>query len=145
MYVWAFHFAMKKAKRYRFALLLAGFWPLTIFMCGSFSYDAIYLSSFLVFLGLSLSDMDGKYDFWICVISFGLMISIKPTSVVLIVLIFLMPKERTSAKSSTSKKEEPDTPVILSLPFLPHSEVLRLRLIARTALPGPLPLRSSRP
>ena len=94
MYVWAFHFAMKKAKRYRFALLLAGFWPLTIFMCGSFSYDAIYLSSFLVFLGLSLSDMDGKYDFWICVISFGLMISIKPTSVVLIVLIFLMPKEK---------------------------------------------------
>ena len=98
MYVFAFNFAMRKAKRYRFALLLAGFWPLTIFMCGSFSYDAIYLSSFLVFLGLMLGDFEDKRDFWYSVISFGLLISIKPTSVVLLALIFLLPKEKRSWK-----------------------------------------------
>ena len=98
MYVFAFNFAMRKAKRYRFALLLAGFWPLTLFMCGSFSYDAIYLSSFLVFLGLVLGDMEGKHDFWWCVISFGLLISIKPTSIVLLLMLFLLPKEKRSWK-----------------------------------------------
>ena len=98
MYVFAFNFAMRKAKRYRFALLLAGFWPLTLFMCGSFSYDAIYLSSFLVFLGLMLGDFEDKRDFWYTIISFGLLISIKPTSVILLVLIFLLPKEKRSWK-----------------------------------------------
>lgn len=98
MYVFAFNFAMRKAKRYRFALLLAGFWPLTLFMCGSFSYDAIYLSSFLAFLGLMLGDFEDKRDFWYSVISFGLLISIKPTSVVLLFLIFLLPKEKRDWK-----------------------------------------------
>ena len=102
MYVCAFNFAMRKAKRYRFAVLLAGFWPLTLFMCSSFSYDAIYLSSFLAFLGLMLGDFEDKKDFWYSVISFGLLISIKPTSVVLLFLIFLLPKEKRSWKMAAA-------------------------------------------
>ena len=98
MFVWAVWRAMHKAKRYRFAVMIAAFWPLTVFMCASLSYDALYLSAFLIFISSVLGEVRTKRETAEAVLSFGIMVAIKPTSAVLALLFLLLPKEERKPK-----------------------------------------------
>ncbi len=93
MYTAAVWYAVKKAKRYRPAVLAAAFWPLTVYMSASLSYDALYLSAFLVYLGSVFGEMETVRDRWVTVISFGILAAIKPTAAVLVLLLLLLPRE----------------------------------------------------
>ena len=89
MYAAATYFAVKTAKRYRYLVLLSAFWPLTAFVCGSLSYDALYMSAFLVMLGCALGGAESRRDVLLLCGSFWVMMSIKPTAAFLVALVWL--------------------------------------------------------
>ena len=90
LYVMAFTFALRRAKRYRLMVLLTGFWPLTIYTCSSFSYDALFHCLLLCLLGFLFSEASDRMTLLGMALCFGGMVSIKPTTLALLPIFFLL-------------------------------------------------------
>ncbi len=93
-------YATKRATRYRTTLLAVIFFPLTVFMSASTSYDAMLLAGLFLFLGVLFSDHIGKKDFVILLIAFSIIIMIKPLYLILALLLFAVPKENFRFKGN---------------------------------------------
>lgn len=86
-------FAVKRADRWQTPLLVVIFFPLTLFMAASFSYDAMLLAALMIFLGVLASDDIKKRDLLLLAASFAVIVMIKSLYLVLAPLIFAVPKE----------------------------------------------------
>ena len=93
MTAFASFYALKRAKKYQIPLLSIVFFPLTIFLASSTSYDAMVLAALILFLGVLSSKYITKKDYLIMLISFALIIMVKPLYLPLSLLLFTMPKE----------------------------------------------------
>ena len=91
-------FALKKAVRYRIPLLLVVFFPLTIFMVASASYDAMLLTALIVYLGIISSDDIFVKDVVLLAAAFSIIIMIKPLYLPLALLVFAIPKSSIHIK-----------------------------------------------
>lgn len=86
--------ALRRARRYRIPLAAMLLLPLTVFMTSSLSYDSMFFSCLALFLGTVLGEEMDRRKLATAAISFGLMVSIKPVYLPLILLLLLMPWAR---------------------------------------------------
>ncbi len=101
-YAFCVRFALKKAKRYRSALILMTLFPMTLFMVSMVSYDSMFLSSFAVFAGLCLGGTPSRRDIAAMIVSFAVIVMIKPIYIPLALLMMLMPAQELAAKRRMS-------------------------------------------
>ena len=85
-------FALKRATRNRVPIILLAFFPLTVFMAASTSYDAMLIAAFLVFFGIISKDNISRKDLIILVAVFSFIVLIKPLYLPLAILVFTIPK-----------------------------------------------------
>ena len=94
MYAFAVRFAFSKAKRYEVPLLIALAAPITVSMAASLSYDALFLAAFAVFAGVLLSEKIAGKDLIAFIVSYSVMVIIKPIYIPLMLLVLIKDKKR---------------------------------------------------
>jgi len=94
--------ALRRARRYRIPLAAMLLLPLTVFMTSSLSYDSMFFSCLALFLGTVLGEEMDRRKLATAAVSFGIMISIKPVYLPLILLLLLMPGERWKGVKKTT-------------------------------------------
>lgn len=99
VFVLCAYFALKLAKRYRGAVILTTLFPLTVFMASSLSYDSMFLSAFILLLGLLFKEDFTSRDMWLAAAMFCVIILIKPIYFPLALLLLTVPKESYKAKT----------------------------------------------
>lgn len=94
----AVYYALKNASRYRGALILLSLCPLTLFMVASTSYDSIILAALVLFFGLIFKDGLYARDLFLMTLCYGLIVSIKPIYLPLILLVFTIPMKTVNVQ-----------------------------------------------
>ncbi|MEA4911243.1 MAG: DUF2142 domain-containing protein [Oscillospiraceae bacterium] len=88
------YFSVRMTARRRGALLLTALLPLTLYMAASVSYDSMFLSACVLYLGFMLKDAFSRRDLLLSAFAFGVMIMIKPIYLPLALLYFGIPKDQ---------------------------------------------------
>jgi len=92
------YFALKWAKRYRGALIVTALLPMTLYLAASLSYDSTFLAVAVLFFGMMCKDEFTRRDVVLSAALLGFMVMIKPVYLPLVLLIFLIPKDRFKTK-----------------------------------------------
>ncbi|MBR2670908.1 MAG: DUF2142 domain-containing protein [Oscillospiraceae bacterium] len=93
MYAFAVRYAFRKAKKYEVPLLIALAAPITVSMAASLSYDALFLAAFAVFAGTLLSEKIAGRDMTALIISYAVMVLIKPIYIPMLLLLLIKDKK----------------------------------------------------
>ncbi|MCL1830040.1 MAG: DUF2142 domain-containing protein [Oscillospiraceae bacterium] len=100
MVSFAVGYALKNAVRNHIAIMLTAFFPLSVFMAASTSYDAMLIASFLVFIGIISKEEIVKTDILLLVAAFAIIVQIKPLYLPLALLLFTIPQNSLKPKAN---------------------------------------------
>ncbi|MEG0911967.1 MAG: DUF2142 domain-containing protein [Oscillospiraceae bacterium] len=87
------YFALKWAERYRGAIIVTALFPLTLFLCASYSYDAMFIACVILMFGILFKKDIHLSDLVILCVTFGMIVSVKPLYFPLALLIFAVPRD----------------------------------------------------
>ena len=137
-------FGFKKAVHHKTALLVIIFFPLTLFMAASFSYDAMLLSSLFIFIGILCSETIRPNDFALLAAAFAVMVMIKPPYITLAIMIFAVSKESFFFKRLKQGNLIVFFILIGAGVALWQLSLLHARLFSQNVIPAPVLLRTDR-
>ncbi|NMA06693.1 MAG: DUF2142 domain-containing protein, partial [Ruminococcaceae bacterium] len=96
-------FMLKKAVRNIGALLTLGFFPLTIYLSASLSYDAMLLGAIMIFLGILQSKIIASRDLALSAVAFSTAVMIKPVYLLLLFFLIAVPRGDLDSKFKNKK------------------------------------------
>ncbi len=88
MFACSVYYAIKKADRYKEALVAVSLLPITLYIASSVNYDTMLISGVIVFFGIVGKNQKNIKDIIVMTIAIGLAVMIKPTYVPLVLFMF---------------------------------------------------------